>query len=72
MPKKTAIMNYQEVQAQLDAVLARLQAPDVQVDEAVKLYEEGLVLADTLEKHLAEAENRITMLKLQAGKTDAA
>jgi exodeoxyribonuclease VII small subunit len=67
MAKKTA--TYQEVNTQLEAVLARLQEPDIQVDEAVKLYEEGLVLANTLEKHLQEAENTITQLKLQAGKS---
>lgn len=62
---------YPELQAQLDAVLVRLQAPDVQVDEAVTLYEQGLRLADALEKHLHEAENRIAELKLQAAKPGA-
>jgi len=66
MPKKT--IGYQELQAQLDAVLVRLQAPDVQVDEAVTLYKEGLRLADALETYLHEAENTITALKLQAAR----
>jgi len=62
---------YQELHDKLDAVLGRLQASDVRVDEAVQLYEEGLALAKTLETHLQEAENRITELKLQAGKPAA-
>jgi exodeoxyribonuclease VII small subunit len=65
MPKTT--QNYQELQEQLDTVLAKLQAPDVHVDEAVKLYEEGLKLVSALEKHLKGAENTIEKLKLQFG-----
>lgn len=62
MTKET---DYQTLYEQLDAVLAKLQAPDVHVDEAVKLYEEGLKLVDALEKHLKQAENKIEKLKLQ-------
>jgi len=36
------------------------------VDEAVKLYEQGLKLAAALEAHLKLAENKIQKLKLQA------
>jgi len=64
---KQAEPSYQEVSDQLDAVLSRLQQPDIQVDEAVKLYEEGLALAAALEKHLQLAENTITKLKTAAG-----
>ncbi len=57
---------FQDLQRQLDEILDRLQAPDIQVDEAVKLYEQGLAVADRLEAHLKQAENRITELKLRA------
>lgn len=59
--------DYQTLNKQLDAVLTKLQAPDVQVDEAVRLYEEGLKLIAELEKHLKQAENKIEKLKLKAG-----
>ena len=62
---KSEPTDYQTLQAQLDGVLAKLQAPDVHVDEAVKLYEEGLKLVAALEKHLKQAENTIEKLKLQ-------
>lgn len=61
--KKT---DYQTLSAELDGVLSALQAPDVQVDEAVKLYQQGLQLVAQLEKHLQQAENTLTKLKLQA------
>lgn len=57
--------NYQDLSEKLDAVLAKLQAPDVHVDEAVKLYEEGLKLIAVLEKHLKQAENKIEKLQAQ-------
>lgn len=56
--------DYQAVSEKLEAVLARLQAPNVRVDEAVVLYEEGLKLVAALEKHLIQAENKIKKLKL--------
>lgn len=55
--------NFQSLSQKLEAVLAKLQAPDVHVDEAVKLYEEGLRLIAVLEKHLRQAENKIEKLK---------
>lgn len=58
---------YQEVNGQLDEVLMRLQQSDIQVDEAVALYKEGLALAAALEKHLEQAENTVRKLKASAG-----
>jgi exodeoxyribonuclease VII small subunit len=68
MAVKETQQDYQVLSAELDAVLARLQASDIQVDEAVKLYEQGLGLIDKIEKQLAQAENKIEQLKLAAGK----
>ncbi len=62
----TGKKDYQSLSAELDDVLASLQRPDIHVDEAVQLYEQGLKLVTELEKALATAENKITQLKLQA------
>jgi exodeoxyribonuclease VII small subunit len=59
-------VDYQTMSAQLEMVLAKLQSPDVHVDEAVRLYEEGLQLVAALEIHLQQAQNKIETLKLQA------
>lgn len=64
MPKKS--ISYQDVHARLDEVLTRLQQPDVQVDEAVALYEQGLALVAQLEAQVNQAESTITRLTLQA------
>jgi exodeoxyribonuclease VII small subunit len=62
MTKKT----YQDLSSELDDVLNRLQASDIQVDDAVKLYDQGLKLVAELETHLVQAENKLKKLKLQA------
>lgn len=59
-------MTYQTLSNQLDDVLARLQQPDIDVDEAVKLYEQGLKLIKQCEAQLKQAENKIEKIKLQA------
>jgi exodeoxyribonuclease VII small subunit len=64
MPKKES--SYQDVSDALDAVLLRMQQPDIPVDEAVALYKQGLTLAAELEKYLEQAENTIKQLTLQA------
>ena len=55
--------NYQTMNAELSKVLAKLQDPDVDVDDAVKLYEQGTKLIEQLEKHLRQAENKLAKLK---------
>jgi exodeoxyribonuclease VII small subunit len=66
MTKKATEADYQTLSAELDGILAALQQPDVPVDEAVTLYEQGLTLVAACEKHLNLAENKLTKLKLQA------
>lgn len=61
-----ADLGYKELQERLELVLGKLQAPDVRVDEAVMLYEEGLKLIALLEKQLKAAENKIEKLKLRS------
>jgi exodeoxyribonuclease VII small subunit len=65
MPKAK---DYQTLSLELDEVLAKLQQPEVRVDQAVGLYEQGLRLIEQLEKQLEQAENKIEQLKLAAGK----
>jgi exodeoxyribonuclease VII small subunit len=66
MAQKKDSPDYQALSLALDEVLAKLQQPEVQVDEAVALYQEGLRLVNQLEAHLQQAENTITRLKLEA------
>lgn len=66
MPTKKPV-DYQTLSQELDSVLSALQQPDVAVDEAVKLYEQGMKLITQLENHVAQAENTLEKLHLQLG-----
>ncbi len=65
----TKTKDYRTLSMELDAVLAQLQEPNVSVDQAVKLYEQGSQLIVKLEEHLRQAENKIKQLKLVADKS---
>ena len=64
MPTKKPV-DYQTLSRELDSILSALQQPDVAVDEAVKLYEQGMKLITQLENHVAQAENTLEKLHLQ-------
>lgn len=64
------VKDYQTLNLELDEVLSKLQRPDIHVDEAVALYEQGLKLISSLEKQLGEAETKIEKLKLAAIKSE--
>jgi exodeoxyribonuclease VII small subunit len=54
---------FRELSDQLEAILAQLQADEVDVDAALKLHEQGSQLLDQLEKRLASAEHKVTTLR---------
>lgn len=60
-------IDYAARSIELDDILTKLQQPGLQVDEAIKLYEQGLKLIAQLEAYLVSAENKIEKLKLSAG-----
>jgi exodeoxyribonuclease VII small subunit len=60
--------NYQELQEELDSILADLQRDDIDVDAAMKQYERGLTIVQKLETHLKTAENTITELHAKFNK----
>lgn len=54
---------YSELKQQLDIVLESLRQDDIDVDDALKAYEQGMELVGLLEAKLKTAENKITKLK---------
>lgn len=55
--------DYKELNAELDNILASLQSDELDVDEAVALYEKGMNIIADLETHLKEAENKVAKIK---------
>lgn len=64
--KKT--LSYQELSAELDEVMARLQTEDIDIEEAVKAYGRGMTIVAELEQQLKNAENKVKKIKLQFDK----
>ena len=62
---------FEGVLSELEARVRRLESGDVPLDEALRLFEEGVELARTCHEHLATAERRVAALSRgQAGITE--
>lgn len=59
--------SYADISSELDDVLLELESENIDVDKAVKLYEQGLKLTEELESRLKSAENKIRELKSKEG-----
>jgi exodeoxyribonuclease VII small subunit len=49
--------------SELDELLAWFEKPDLDVEEALVKFDEGVKLTEAIKKRLNEAENKITVLK---------
>lgn len=58
--KKT---DYLVLSRELDEILVKLQSTDLDIDEAMKVYERGMEIAKELETYLKTAENKIIKIK---------
>lgn len=74
-PKKPEPPKKQEFEkslARLEEVVRKLESPQLSLDEAMKLFEEGVVLSRECQKQLEEAEGRVEILLKKAdGKLSA-
>ena len=59
-------MKLEEAMKRLDEILASLNEENVELEEAMKLYEEGVRTVALCQKKLTEAERKISLLKITA------
>jgi exodeoxyribonuclease VII small subunit len=62
-PKKP---DFERSLARLEEVVRRLESPQLSLDEAMKLFEEGVALSRECQKRLEEAEGRVEILLKKA------
>lgn len=62
-PKKP---DFERSLARLEEVVRKLESPQLSLDEAMKLFEEGVSLSRECQKQLEEAEGRVEMLLKKA------
>jgi exodeoxyribonuclease VII small subunit len=52
--------------ARLEEVVSKLESPQLSLDEAMKLFEEGVALSRECQKQLEEAEGKVEILLKKA------
>lgn len=55
-------MEFEKNLNKLEKLVASLESNELSIDEAMKRYKEGLMLAEQCEKELAELKGKITIL----------
>jgi exodeoxyribonuclease VII small subunit len=68
-PKKPEVQkkpDFERSLARLEEVVRRLESPQLSLDEAMKLFEEGVELSRECQKQLEEAEGRVEILVKKA------
>ena len=63
MPKKKTKNNFENDLARLEEISRKLEEDDLDLEEAISLFEEGVKLSKTCIKTLKEADLKITELK---------
>lgn len=63
MPKKT--MKFEEKMERLEEILRALESGEANLDELLKLYEEGVSLIRSCNAQLQSAEQTVKMLQMQ-------
>ena len=58
--------DFEKSLARLEEVVKRLESPDLSLDDAMKLFEEGVKLSRECQKQLEEAEGRVEILLKKA------
>lgn len=61
----------QQLQSELDQVLAWFESGDADIDQAEAKYKQGLEVAAELKKRLAETENSIQKLRVKFDEADS-
>jgi len=60
-------MTFEQAMNCLEAIVRKLEAGELPLDETVRLYEEGQRLRNFCEQYLADAEQRITIIRQASG-----
>jgi exodeoxyribonuclease VII small subunit len=65
-PEQQRKGDFEKSLVRLEEVVKRLESTDLSLDEAMKLFEEGVKLSRECQKQLEEAEGRVEILLKQA------
>lgn len=64
LPEDIAAMSFEQALAELDRIVGRLEAGDVDLEESIAIYARGMHLRRHCEARLKSAEERIERVRL--------
>lgn len=62
---------FEDCLQRLESIVGQLEKGDVPLEQALKLFEEGMQLSNSCRKELEEAEGKVEILLKQNGKIQA-
>ncbi|HJZ63021.1 MAG TPA: exodeoxyribonuclease VII small subunit [Candidatus Acidoferrum sp.] len=65
-PEPTKKPEFEKTLARLEEVVRKLESPQLSLDDAMKLFEEGVALSRECQKQLEEAEGKVEILMKKA------
>lgn len=60
-------VTFEDAMTQLEQIVTRLETEEITLEEALKLYQEGLTLMAVCKEKLTAAEGSVMLLQQQAG-----
>ncbi len=69
MASKRKKLDYEAAVSELENLVSRLEQGDISLEESLKLYEKGVLLARDCQEALQAAEQKVQMLLQQADQT---
>ena len=67
MSKKTKESGFEATLAELEALVSRMEAGDLPLDQALSHFERGVKLTRECQQQLQQAQQRVLVLQQQAG-----
>ncbi len=63
----TKQLDYKALSAELEVIVAKLQAESTSIEDALELYERGVVLVKEMDDYLKHAKNRLNKISKEMG-----
>ncbi len=66
-PESTKKPDFEHSLTRLEEIVRKLESANLSLDEAMKMFEEGVQLSRECQKHLEQAEGKVEILLKKAG-----
>jgi exodeoxyribonuclease VII small subunit len=68
MPKKNTVFDFERSMREIEALVDKMEAGDLSLEESLKQFERGVQLTRACQKALSEAEQKVQILLGKEGK----